>query len=73
MAGFDVPSSKQVYSIPNSYEAVEAIARLLYGKCRKIVATRTISARKSLEQFFFSGSWNQTSSFVKKEIRWKVI
>ncbi|MBW4602891.1 MAG: nitroreductase family protein [Calothrix sp. FI2-JRJ7] len=71
MAGFDVPKTKEVYGIPNGYEPVEAIALGYLGNSETLSekllqreqAPRT---RRSLEQFVFSGSWNQASSLVKQ-------
>lgn len=71
MAGFDVPKAKELYSIPDGYEAVEAIALGYLGNpeilseklLQRSEAPRT---RKSLEQFVFSGSWNSASPLVKQ-------
>lgn len=72
MAGFDVPLSRSVYSIPEGYEPVAAIAlgyigdpQILSEKLlQRTLAPRT---RKPLENFVFSGKWNQTSPLVTPE------
>lgn len=69
MAGFDVPKAKESYSIPEGYEPVAAIALGYFGEPQTLSeklqqrenAPRT---RKPLEEFIFSGSWNQTSPLV---------
>ncbi|MBV8887105.1 MAG: nitroreductase family protein [Chroococcidiopsidaceae cyanobacterium CP_BM_RX_35] len=69
MAGFDVPKAKGIYSIPEDYEPVAAIALGYFGDPQTLSerlqqrenAPRT---RKPLEEFVFSGSWNQTSPLV---------
>lgn len=70
MAGFDVAKAKAIYLIPEGYEPVAAIAlgylgdpQTLSAKLRqRELAPRT---RKPLEQFVFSGSWNQSSPLLK--------
>lgn len=69
MAGFDVPLTRQTYNIPEGYEPVEAIALGYLGDANTLserlqqreLAPRT---RKPLENFVFSGSWNQTSAII---------
>lgn len=69
MAGFDVPKAKETYGIPDGYEPVAAIALGYLGDPRTLSesmqqrqsAPRT---RKPLDQFVFTGHWNQTSSIV---------
>jgi nitroreductase len=69
MAGFDVPLARNVYSIPEGYEPVAAIA-LGYPGDPKTLPERLLQRelapriRKPLENFVFSGSWNQTSPLV---------
>ncbi len=71
MAGFDVSKAKEVYSIPESYEPVAAIALGYLGDPQTLSerlqqresAPRT---RKPLEQFVFSASWNQVSPLVQR-------
>ncbi|OKH49716.1 nitroreductase [Calothrix sp. HK-06] len=71
MAGFDVPKAKELYSIPDGYDPVEAIALGYLGN-PKTLSERLLQreqaprTRKSLEQFVFSGSWNQVSPLVKQ-------
>lgn len=69
MAGFDVPKAKEVYSIPEGYEPVAAIALGYLGDPQTLsekLQQREASSRsrKSLEKFVFSGSWNQASPIV---------
>lgn len=69
MAGFDVPKAREVYSIPEGYEPVAAIALGYLGDAQTLserlqqreLAPRT---RKPLENFVFSGGWNQTSPLL---------
>jgi len=70
MAGFDVPKAQETYSIPAGYEPVEAVALGYLGELQTLpeklqqreLAPRT---RKPLEEFVFSGTWNQTSPLIK--------
>lgn len=70
MAGFDVPKTKETYSIPEGYEPVAAIAlgypgdpQTLSEKLQqRLLAPRS---RKPLEDFVFSSKWNQTLPVVK--------
>ncbi len=69
MAGFDVPKAKEVYSIPEGYEPVAAIALGYLGDpqtlSEKLQQREANSrSRKPLEKFVFSGSWNQASPIV---------
>ena len=72
MAGFDVPKAREVYSIPEGYEPVAAIALGYIGDpqtlseklLQRSLAPRT---RKPLETFVFTGSWNQTSPLVTRQ------
>lgn len=73
MAGFDVPLTKQTYNIPEGYEPVAAIAIGYLGDPNTLserlqqreLAPRT---RKPLENFVFSGSWNQTSAVISDRL-----
>lgn len=65
MAGFDVPKAREVYSIPEGYEPVAVIALGYLGDPQTLSARlqqreSASRTRKPLEQFVFSGSWNQT-------------
>lgn len=72
MAGFDVPKTREVYSIPEGYEPVAAIALGYLGDpqtlpeklLQRVLAPRS---RKPLEQFVFTGSWNQASPLVMSQ------
>ena len=72
MAGFDVPKAREVYGISEGYEPVAAIALGYIGDSKTLSerlqqrenAPRT---RKPLENFVFSGSWNQTSAIVRSQ------
>lgn len=70
MAGFDVPKAKEIYGIPEGYEPVAALALGYFGD-PQILSERLQQrenaprTRKALEEFVFSGSWNQTSPLVK--------
>lgn len=69
MAGFDVPLSRSVYSIPQGYEPVAAIALGYIGDPQTLsekLLQRTLAprTRKPLENFVFSGRWNETSPLV---------
>nr|WP_199197500.1 nitroreductase family protein [Chroococcidiopsis sp. CCALA 051] len=69
MAGFDVPKAKEIYSIPEDYEPVAAIALGYFGDPQTLSQKlqqreNAPRKRKPLEEFVFSGSWNQTSPLV---------
>ena len=69
MAGFDVPKAKEIYSIAEGYEPVAAISLGYFGDPQTLserLQQRESSprTRKPLEEFVFSGSWNQTSPLV---------
>ncbi|MBW4449444.1 MAG: nitroreductase family protein [Spirirestis rafaelensis WJT71-NPBG6] len=69
MAGFDVPLSRSLYSIPEGYEPVAAIALGYAGVPQTLsekLLQRTLAprTRKPLENFVFTGRWNQTSPVV---------
>jgi nitroreductase len=69
MAGFDVPKAQEIYGIPEDYEPVAAIALGYLGDPntlseRLLQREQAPRTRKPLEQFVFSGNWNQTSPLV---------
>jgi nitroreductase len=69
MAGFDVPLSRSLYSIPEGYEPVAAIALGYIGDSQTLsekLLQRTLAprTRKPLENFVFTGRWNETSPVV---------
>lgn len=69
MAGFDVPLARSVYSIPEGYEPVAAIALGYLGDPhtlseRLLQRENAPRSRKPLENFVFSGRWNQTSPLL---------
>ncbi|MBW4608812.1 MAG: nitroreductase family protein [Hassallia sp. WJT32-NPBG1] len=69
MAGFDVPLSRSLYSIPEGYEPVAAIALGYIGDPQTLsekLLQRTLAprTRKRLENFVFTGRWNETSPLV---------
>jgi nitroreductase len=69
MAGFDVPKAQEIYGIPEGYEPVAAIALGYLGDPntlseRLLQREQAPRTRKPLEQFVFSGNWNQTSPLV---------
>ena len=69
MAGFDVPKAKEIYSIPEGYEPVAALALGYFGDPQTLSERlqqreNAPRERKPLEEFVFSGSWNQTSPLV---------
>ena len=69
MAGFDVALARSVYGIAEAYEPVAAIALGYIGDPntlseKLLQRENTPRSRKPLEQFVFSGSWNQTSPIV---------
>ena len=71
MAGFDVPKTKETYGIPEGYEPVEAVALGYMGDPQALnekLQQRALAprSRKPLEDFVFSGNWNQTSPLVSR-------
>jgi nitroreductase len=72
MAGFDVPKTRELYSIPEGYEPVAAIA-LGYQGDPQILSEKlqqrelTPRSHKPLEKFVFSGGWNQASLLVTSQ------
>ena len=70
MAGFDVAKAREQFNIPEGYEPVAAIAVGYQGDAgslpedlrEKEVAPRT---RRPLESFVYTGTWGQTSPFLK--------
>ncbi|MDF5711326.1 MAG: nitroreductase family protein [Nostoc sp. S4] len=65
MAGFDVVKAQEIYSIPSGYEPVAAIALGYIGDPQTLSEKllqreKALRTRKPLEEFVFSGSWNQT-------------
>lgn len=72
MAGFDVPRPREVYSIPEGYEPVAAIALGYLGDAQTLperLLQRELAPRirKPLESFVFSGNWDQTSPLVTNQ------
>lgn len=70
MAGFDVPKVREVYSIAEGYEPVAAIALGYLGDPQTLserLLQRELAPRKRkpLEEFVFSGRWNQPSPLIK--------
>lgn len=71
MAGFDVSKAKETYGIPEGYEPVAAIALGYLGDPQTLSdrlqqresAPRT---RKPLEEFIFTGRWEQRSPIVDR-------
>ncbi len=72
MAGFDVPKARELYGIPEGYEAVTAIA-LGYGAevetLPENLQQRELAprVRKPLASFTFTGSWGQTAPFASTD------
>ncbi|MBE9085061.1 MULTISPECIES: nitroreductase family protein [unclassified Tolypothrix] len=72
MAGFDVAKAKEVYSIPDGYEPVAAIALGYLGDPQTLsekLQQRELAlrSRKPLETYVFSGSWNQVSPVINSQ------
>jgi nitroreductase len=70
MAGFDVAKAKELYSIPQRYEPVAAIAIGYPGDPETLpeqYQQREFSPRqrKPTQTFVFTGGWGQTSPVVK--------
>jgi len=70
MAGFDAEKAQQLYEIPETHQAVAAIALGYPGDDREAPeALRKRNVRKSrrtLDQFVFAGRWGQTSPLVTR-------
>jgi len=70
MAGFSVEKARELFSIPQDWEPVAAIA-LGYPAAADAVPENLRArefaprSRKPLEDFVFSGKWKQTSSLVR--------
>jgi nitroreductase len=69
MAGFDVSKAVNLYHIPQGYEPVAAIALGYLGDPQILTEKylqRELSprTRKTLDNFVFSGSWNQPSPLI---------
>ncbi len=72
MAGFQVEKARELFSIPEGYEPVAAIAVGYLGNPQSLseslrqrqLAPRT---RKPLAEFVFTGSWGQTSPLVASQ------
>lgn len=70
MAGFDVAKAKELYSIPEGYEPVAAIALGYLGNPeqlserlqQRLAAPRD---RKPFDRFVFTGSWDQTAPIFR--------
>lgn len=70
MAGFDVAKARERFNIPEGYEPVAAIAVGYQGDLESLPedlrekesAPRT---RRPLESFVFTGTWGQTTPFLK--------
>jgi nitroreductase len=69
MGGFDVDKAREVFSIPEGYEPVAALALGYPGDTETLpeeLRQRELAAstRKPLESFVFAGSWGETSPLV---------
>jgi nitroreductase len=68
MAGFDAEKARQLYEIPESHEAVAAIAMGYPGDDRgapENLRKRNVrKTRRTLDQFVFAGRWGQTSPLL---------
>jgi nitroreductase len=69
MAGFDVKKAREVFGIPEGWEAVAAIALGYPGDPESLaekLRARELAprSRKPLEQMVFSGKWGQTAPYV---------
>ena len=70
MAGFSVEKARELFSIPQDWEPVAAIALGYLVEADAVpddLRTREFASRsrKPLEEFVFSGKWKQTSSLVR--------
>jgi nitroreductase len=71
MAGFDPAKAREVFGIPNGWEAIAAFAIGYSGDAANLpaelqqreLAPRT---RKTLREFVMTGKWGQTAPFVAK-------
>jgi nitroreductase len=69
MAGFDVQRAKELYTIPEGYEPVDAVALGYLGDPHSLSdrLQERLSAprsRKPLKEFVFTGSWQQSSDLI---------
>ncbi|BAZ42855.1 nitroreductase [Calothrix sp. NIES-4101] len=69
MAGFDVDKARKIYDIPDGYAPVAAMALGYLGDSTNLsekLQQREYAERdrKSLENFVFSGKWNQVSPIL---------
>jgi nitroreductase len=68
MAGFDAEKARQLYEIPESHEAVAAIALGYPGDDRgapeELRKRNVRKSRRKLDQFVFAGRWGQVSPLV---------
>ncbi|MBD1844769.1 nitroreductase family protein [Cyanobacteria bacterium FACHB-63] len=69
MAGFDVAKAKELYSIPQGYEPVDAIALGYLGDPHQLSdrLQQRLSAprsRKPFKDFVFTGRWQQSSNLI---------
>jgi nitroreductase len=71
MAGFDAEKARQLYEIPESHEAVAAIALGYPGDDREApeaLRKRNVRrSRRTLDQFVFAGRWGRTSPLVTRD------
>ena len=68
MAGFDAAKARELYAIPESHEAVAAIA-VGYpgdesGAPEELLKRNKRRPRRSVDQFVFAGRWGQPSPLV---------
>lgn len=71
MAGFSVEKAREVYGIPDGFEAVAAIAMGYPGDPQSLpedLRKRELepSTRKAMATFVFTGRWGQTSPWVQE-------
>lgn len=69
MAGFDVAKARELYSIPEGYEPVAAMALGYRGDTQMLpedLQQRELAprSRKPLKDFVFTGNWGHTSPLV---------
>ena len=70
MGGFDVAKTRQVYSIPEGYDPVAAIALGYPGEANLLPAELAkreteLRERKGLKEFVFAGQWGHPPAWVK--------